>query len=139
MAEESPVAQLEAELELGEAVAETLERQRSALLERDLNQMNELTDVLENQLRQFAGLLEGSPAREASIPATGPQRALLERVRRTRVRVMELADFNEKLIADRLAWSNAMLTALGMTDAGPGYAPEGQRRSGSKSAVSRSA
>ncbi len=140
MTNEATVALLESELELGEALIETLESQRSALLERDLDQMEQFTDLLEEQLELFLGLLEKrSHMPEEEIAATGPTRALLDRLRRTEVRVIELAEFNEKLIADRLAWSNAMLAALGMAGTEKGYGPDSDGLQTSQCALSRSA
>ena len=137
---QASVELLEAELELGAGLVEALERQRSALLQRDLDQIDELTELLEKQLHLFVGLLERrSGELEGSVAATGPDRELLDRVRRTEVRVMELAEFNENLIADRLAWSSAMLVALGVADTGPGYGQTRGPASGAVTSFRRSA
>jgi hypothetical protein len=131
---------LQAELALGEALIETLKRQRAALFDRDTERMNELTEVLEGQLGQFAELLERrfDGGEDASRP-TFRQHELIERVRRTEARVTQLADFNQELIADRLAWSNAMLSAMGLGESGAGYGRDDGGDSPSASAVSRSA
>jgi hypothetical protein len=130
---------LEAELELGEALVQTLEEQRDALLASDLVRINRLTEVLEEQLKLFVELIERRCApSETESDFTGRDLELLHRAKRTEVRVMELADFNEKLIGDRLAWSTAMLSALGMSEAGCGYAPH-SRPAPQVSSVRRSA
>lgn len=130
---------LEAELELGEALAHTLEEQRDALLASDLVRINTLTELLEEQLKLFVGLIERRcRLAETETEFSGRDRELLHRTRRTEVRVMELADFNEKLIGDRIAWSTAMLSALGMSEAGSGYGPH-SRPAPQVSSVRRSA
>ncbi len=139
MAADAMTELIEAELELGEALIETLERQRTALFARDTERMSELTEVLEGQLGQFAELLERRfDGGEDDTRPTFRQHELIERVRRTEARVTQLADFNQELIADRLAWSNAMLSAIGIGESGAGYGRD-EGDSPSASAVSRSA
>lgn len=125
---------LEAELETGELLADTLDRQRRALVQRDLDRVNEITEVLEGQMEQFGSLVEArTRAMREDAAITDRRSDLLERIRRTEGRVLRLAELNQDLIADRLAWVGAMLSTVGLTGEA-GYGPEAQGRTLSRSA-----
>lgn len=115
---------LEAELQTGTLLMGTLDRQREALIARDLECINELTVTLEEQMAHFATLVETRAKAMASDRSVTDGRAeLIRRIRHTEARVLRLARLNQDLIADRLAYVGAMLSTLGLTSA-PGYAPD---------------
>lgn len=125
---------LEAELASGELLEVTLERQREALLRRDLDRINELTDTLEGQMEHFGTLVETrSYALDGRAPVDERSADLLRRVRRTEKRVLRLAEINQDLIADRLACVGALLSTLGLSDPG-GYGVEPHPQTMSRSA-----
>jgi len=138
MTADAIVSILEAELDAGAALAETLERQRVALIERDLKGLDELTERLQEQFAHFHLVLQ---TREQALAGAGPlgdrAAALLREARGLEARVIGLARLNNDLLADRLARVNAVLTAL-LPDTAAGYSPAGElRRSGG--ALARSA
>ena len=126
---------LEAELETGELLAQTLDRQRRALIRRDLDRITEITGILERQMRHFATLVqERTEALEhAHGPISGERAEILRRIERTEKRVLQLAELNQDLIADRLAWVGAVLSTIGLTGAA-GYGVEAQTTALSRSA-----
>ncbi|MFW5867018.1 MAG: flagellar export chaperone FlgN [Armatimonadota bacterium] len=126
---------LNAELEAGELLAEALDCQRRALIERDLDRISRITGVLEGQMEHFTALVERRiKAVEAAGGALNEDCAeLLERIRRTERRVLRLAELNQELIADRLAYVGAMLSTIGMTG------PAGYGADTASATVSRSA
>ena len=116
---------LEAELQTGTLLMSTLDRQREALIARDLDCINELTVALEEQMAHFGTLVEARTKAMASDQSVTDDRAeLMRRIRHTEARVLRLAILNQDLIADRLAYVGAMLSTLGLTSAA-GYAPDG--------------
>jgi len=118
---------LEAELKTGTLLMGTLDRQREALIARDLVAIDELTAALEGQMAHFGTLVEArTQAMQADEGVTDRRAELMRRIRHTEARVLRLARLNQDLIADRLAYVGAMLSALGLKSA-PGYAPEGAR------------
>jgi hypothetical protein len=126
---------LDEELEIGELLAETLECQRRALLKRDLERISELTGVLEGQMEHFSTVVE---ARVEAMTGEDVQLGehcgeLLQRVRHIEARILRLAEINQDLIADRLAYVGAMLSTVGLTGAA-GYGAQAPA-----SALSRSA
>jgi len=138
MTADAVVAILEAELAAGAALAETLEGQRVALIERDLKGLDELTERLQQQSAHFHLVLQ---SREQALAAAGPlgdrAAALLRGAKRVEARVIGLAQLNNELLADRLARVNAVLAAL-LPEAAAGYSSAGEvRRSGG--ALARSA
>ncbi|MGD9498188.1 MAG: hypothetical protein AB7Y46_17940 [Armatimonadota bacterium] len=118
------VSPLEAALQTGQALVEDLERQRMALIERDLDRVNELTHTLEGRFRRFALLLH---TRAGLLTAEGTltegQAALLREVGHVEARVVGLARLNQELLADRLAGVSAMLGLLLPDSAAGAYAP----------------
>lgn len=126
---------LEAELETGTLLVETLDRQRRALIERDLERITELTGILEGQMEHFSMLVD---ARTEAIDADAPELSeecaqLLRRIRNVETRVLHLAELNQDLIADRLAYVGAMLSTIGLTGAA-GYGADTQATAMSRSA-----
>ncbi len=116
---------LEAELETGTLLMSTLDRQREALIARDLDCIDELTAALEGQMAHFGTLVEArmaAMAHDEDITDRGAE--LMRRIRHMEARVLRLARLNQDLIADRLAYVGAMLSTLGLTSAA-GYAPDG--------------
>ncbi len=124
------VSVLEAELETGRALADTLERQRMALIERDVDMINELSGIIEGQFEHFNLLLQTRARAMADDDAITDRRAALVReVAHVEARMMDLARLNQTLLADRLAYVTAVLGALAPDAAGAGYsAPGGARR-----------
>lgn len=116
---------LEAELETGALLEQTLERQRTALVARDLDRITELTGVLEGQLEHFNLLVQArTEVFDEDTPLSDRSADLLRRIRQTEARVLHLCSLNQELIADRLAWVGAMLSTIGLTGAaGYGAAP----------------
>ncbi len=110
---------LEAELETGELLTETLNRQRQALIERDLDRISEITGLLDGQMEHFSDLVDARKHAlgQQETPPGGETAELLRRIRRTEGRVLRLAELNQDLIADRLAYVGAMLSTLGLTEA----------------------
>ncbi len=130
---------LEAELDTGAALVDTLERQRVALVERDLDRITELTDILAGQFGHLNTLLQMRESAMRDEPDTDDARAaMMRRVRRVEACVINQAAVNQTLLADRLAYVAAMLGAL-LPDR-PAYgAAEGRVPRASGPAVSRSA
>lgn len=130
---------LEAELETGELLAETLDRQRRALLERDLDRIMELTGSLEAQVEHFRLLVAARTEALSRIDGevSAACAALLQRIRPVESRVLRLSELNQDLIADRLACVNSMLSTIGLTGAA-GYGSAGSA-SQHPPAISRSA
>jgi len=131
MTADAIVSILEAELAAGAALAETLERQRVALIARDLEGIDELTERLQEQFAHFHAVLR---SREQALPAVGSPgdrvAALLREARDLEARVVGLARLNNELLADRLARVNTVLSAL-LPETAAGYSPAGGlRRSG---------
>jgi len=123
------VSVLEAELETGRALADTLERQRVALIERDVDQVNELCGILEGQFEHLNLLLQTRARAMADDGAITDRRAALVReVAHVEARMMDLAQLNQTLLADRLAYVTVVLGALAPDDAGAYSAPGGARR-----------
>ncbi len=123
------VSVLEAELETGRALADTLERQRVALIERDVDQVNELSGILEGQFEHLNLLLQTRARAMADDGAITDRRAALVReVAHVEARMMDLAQLNQTLLADRLAYVTVVLGALAPDDAGAYSAPGGARR-----------
>ncbi len=125
------VSILEAELTAGGMLTETLERQRVALIERDLKCLDELSERLHEQFAHFHLLLQ---SREQALAAAGPlgdrSAALLREARRLEARVVGLARLNNELLADRLARVNAVLASL-LPETAVGYSRAGElHRSG---------
>lgn len=134
MTDDAVASILEAELETGALLLDTLDRQRRALIARDLDLINDLTGALEEQVAQFMALAEArASAVGDAVEMTGRRAELLRLVRRTEGRMLRLARLNQDLIADRLACVGAMLSTLGLAGAA-GYGPGGR-----DSALSRSA
>lgn len=118
-------ALLEAELDAGTLLLNALDRQREALVARDLEAMDDLTAALEDRMAQFSALVQTRIESLASRPdLTDHHRALVQRARHTEARLLRLAQLNHDLIADRLACVGAMLATLGLTTEA-GYAPAG--------------
>lgn len=135
MTAEALTSILVAELETGTLLAETLDRQRRALLERDLAGVSEATEILEGQIEHLRLLvaarvktLEDSDGRLSDECAE-----LLRRIRQTEARIARLVGLNQDLIADRLAWTSAMLSTIGITGAA-GYGPDAHSAALSRSA-----
>jgi len=110
---------LEEELQAGKLLAETLDRQREALIARDLDRITELTAALEGQMERFRALVK---TRVSALDSGGADLSdedadVLQRIHRVEGRVLRLAELNQDLIADRLAYVGAMLSTMGMTDA----------------------
>ncbi|MFP4248900.1 MAG: flagellar export chaperone FlgN [Armatimonadota bacterium] len=126
---------LNAELEAGELLAETLDCQRRALIERDLDRISRITGVLDGQMEHFTALVERriKAVEDAGGALNEDCAELLERIRRTERRVLRLAELNQELIADRLAYVGAMLSTIGMTG------PAGYGADTASATVSRSA
>ncbi|MFO8080801.1 MAG: flagellar export chaperone FlgN [Armatimonadota bacterium] len=135
MAADALSSMLNAELETGELLAETLDCQRRALIERDLDRISRITGVLEGQIEHFTALVEGriKAVEDAGGAPNEDCAELLERVRQTERRVLRLAELNQELIADRLAYVGAMLSTIGMTG------PAGYGADTASATVSRSA
>jgi hypothetical protein len=109
---------LEAELETGALLEQTLERQRKALVARDLDRITELTGILEEQMEHFNLLVQArTEALAEEMPLSDRDAELLRRIRQTEARVLRLSELNQDLIADRLAWVSAMLSTIGLTGA----------------------
>lgn len=106
---------LEAELEASELLAETLNRQRHALIQRDPEGINEITGILEEQMAHLTDVVRTRTdllgRKETRL--TAEQAELVRRIRRSEARVLRLAELNEELIADRLAYVGAMLSLIG--------------------------
>lgn len=130
---------LEAELQTGQALAETLDRQRQALVARDLERIIELTGTLEGQMEHFRTLvvvrMESLSHFDGELSEACA--SLLQRTRQMEGRVLRLSELNQDLIADRLAYVNAMLSTIGLTGAA-GYGSAGDAAQ-HRSALSRSA
>ncbi len=123
MTDDPLVAILEAELEAGTGLMEALDRQREALVERDLCAIEETSRALEPLMAQFGIFVD---ARKRVLDGDGqrpPQRDLMQRVRHTEAGILRLAQLNQDLLADRLAYVGAMLSRLGLAGQ-VGYAPE---------------
>ncbi|MEA3402911.1 MAG: flagellar export chaperone FlgN [Armatimonadota bacterium] len=121
------VSVLKAELDTARALVETLEQQRRALIARDLERLNELTEILEGQFEHFNVLLQTRAQAMREAPdLTDRHGELMRRIARVEVRVMDLAALNQDLVADRLAYVGAMLAVI-LPDCGDGYRPEGGR------------
>jgi hypothetical protein len=123
MTDDPLVAILQAELEAGTRLMDALDRQREALVERDLCAIEETSRDLEPLMAQFGIFVE---ARKRALAGDGkrpPQRDLMQRVRHTEARIIRLAQLNQDLLADRLAYVGAMLSSLGLAGQ-VGYAPE---------------
>lgn len=118
---------LEAELDTSRLLLDTLDRQREALIARDVEQIDELTDLLENQMTHFNTLVETRMrAMRADDRVTDRRAELMRRIRHTEARMLRLARLNHDLIADRLSYVGAMLATLGLRGA-DGYGPERTR------------
>ncbi|MFW5866646.1 MAG: flagellar export chaperone FlgN [Armatimonadota bacterium] len=130
---------LQSELSAGELLVETLDQQRRALIERDLDRITELTGILEGQMERFSALVdaraEALSGADDLISAEGAR--VLQRIRQTEGRVLRLATLNQDLIADRLAYVGAMLSTIGITNAA-GYGA-GPHAAAAPGATSRSA
>lgn len=127
---------LEEELELGCALAQTLDRQRRALIDRDLDRLTELTGILEGQFKRFNELLTARADRPSPDRPGDDDPRLMRQIARIERRVMDLAQLNQELIADRLAYVGAMLGVIMPGETRPGYGPDGSRH---PAAISRSA
>jgi len=109
---------LEAELETGALLERTLERQRKALVARDLDRITELTGTLEGQMEHFNLLVQArTEVLDEDTPLSDRSADLLRHIRQTEARVLRLSELNQDLIADRLAWVGAMLSTIGLTGA----------------------
>src|SRR5690554_1608282 len=126
---------LEAQVQTGALLVETLDRQRAALVERDLERLLEITETLEEQVRDFGALVEARTEALADAPAqpADEHAGLLRRIRRTEARVMRLTRLNQELLADRLAYVGAMLSTVGLAGA-TGYGAEPRMGALSRSA-----
>jgi len=134
MVDDAVNAILEAELETGTLLLDTLERQRQALIARDLDRITELTGILEGQMEHFNILVEiRTETIDADTPLDDRAAGLLRSIRHTEARVLRLAQLNQDLIADRLAWVGAMLSTIGLTGTA-GYGVETRAGALSKSA-----
>lgn len=137
MTDDPVVAVLRAELETGEELARSLERQREALVTRNIDRLGELTEIIEGQFAHFNTLMQTRERILGDAPAlTDATAALLRQIARTEARIKELAELNQSLIADRLAYVGAMLSAI-RPERGAAYSAGGQMRA--QAALSRSA
>lgn len=128
MTADAIVSILEAELDSGAALLETLECQRVALIERDLKRLDEITGTLQDQFAHFNLVLQSrAQALDGVAPLDDRTAGLLRRARLLEARVAGLAQLNNELLADRLARVNAVLSAL-LPDPEVGYSPMSERR-----------
>ncbi len=135
MTDDPLVAILEAELAAGTRLMEALDRQREALIARDLCAIEEISSDLEPLMAQFGIFLE---ARKRALDEDRQCRLLppdlMQRVRQAEGRILRLAQLNQDLLADRLAYIGAMLAKLGLVSQ-VGYAPEAARSRPTSNAI----
>ena len=133
---------LEAEINHTRRVCELLERQREALLARDLTRIERVTGALEAEFEGLASVAAERAGAMARTPlADTVAGRLLGEVRAAQSRLCMLLELNQAIIGDRLAYVSAVLGHIHPDlDAGAycGYAPPGRRGPGRR-AVSRSA
>jgi len=129
MTAEALVSLLEAELDASRALAETLEAQRRALLEPEPAVLSALTDRLAGQFGHLSALLQMRWDAAEPAPALDAQEAaLLREARLVQARIAGLAQFNQELLADRLAYVGVILGALTPDSTPPGYRAGGSPR-----------
>lgn len=118
---------LSAELEAAEQLARSLEGQRDALIAQDADRLDDTTASLQDQFEQFRYLVQ---RREAAFgdetSPTGEELDLLRQLRAADYRVKSLAELNQEILADRLAYLRAMLALLRPEEQAVGYGPPGQ-------------
>lgn len=115
---------LEAELDASRALAETLEAQRRALLEPEPAVLSALTDRLAGQFEHLSTLLQARWAAFDPPPALDAREAaLLREARLMQARVAGLAQLNQELLADRIAYVGVVLGALTPDTTPPSYRP----------------
>ncbi len=128
MTRDGRTAILEAELQTAELLTETLDNQREALVERDVDRLNEVTAALEDQIAHFGTLVEARKTELEGGPSPREAEAeLLRQIRGAERRLLHLAEINQDLIADRLACVSGLLSTLGLTDTGV-YGPQRQHQ-----------
>ena len=115
---------LSVELEAVQKLAESLESQRDALIERDIGHIEDLSVRLEDGFAQVGDLAVEREAafRDAPLPSS-EELALLRQLRAAEHQVMSLADLNQQIIADRLAYLRVMLDQMHPDGQSAGYAP----------------
>ncbi len=125
---------LSAELKAAERLTQSLEGQRDALIAQDADRLDEVTASLQDQFEQFRYLVQRREAAFGDMsPPTGEELDLLSRLRAADYRAKTLAELNQEILADRLAYLRAMLALLRPKEQAAGYGPAGQANGASNS------
>ena len=115
---------LAAELEAARALTELLQRQRDALIAQDTERLDEVTARLQEQFGQFRYMVQTREAALGEAPDLGPDEvALLRELRTAESELQILAEVNQQILADRLAYVRALLGQIYPQEQAVGYAP----------------
>ena len=126
MSTASRLEALSAELLAAGQLARSLENQRDALVAQDAERLDEMTASLQEQFEQFRYLVQRREAAFNGAPPTGEESDLLRQLRAVEYRVQALAQLNQEILADRLAYLRAMLALLRPEEQAAAYGPPGQ-------------
>ncbi|MCD6362145.1 MAG: flagellar export chaperone FlgN [Armatimonadetes bacterium] len=122
------IAALAAEVDCTCSVCELLERQREALLERDLPRINALTRELETAFEALVAAVDARTRAFAATDVAGSEvRQLARRAREAQARLSVLVALNQAIIGDRLACISAALGVIHPVALNAGYEPAGGR------------
>jgi hypothetical protein len=123
MSQATRLKALSAELEAARELAELLERQRDALIAQDTERLDEVTAGLQERADQFRYLVQ---TREQAFREAGElgseDIAFLRELHSVEAQLQSLAQLNQQIIADRLAYVRVLLSRLCPDEGQVGYA-----------------
>jgi hypothetical protein len=124
MSQATRLKALAAELEAARELAGLLESQRDALIAQDTERLDEVTAALQEHTGQFRYLVQTREQAFREAPELDTEDiAFLRELHSVEAQLQSLAQLNQQIIADRLAYVRVLLSRICPDEGEIGYAP----------------